>query len=479
MSVLGWCDESGAWWQAGSLKCLPYIEKRGQTDRRVPVGCHCHAKAALQVFESVAAREKYLYKPGNTFVVANGFSSRTPLAFQRPTVEHQHDAVQLGWAADIRFFGTTHHQHILFRGPRKLHQLLGGRVNVALPFAALKTSRQTRMLPAHVASATVDSCNLFEASSFCGPAMRVRGCCCPRRRRNRHLGQRRGRLKFACFRSQRSLPSFGPLIYGLANLRQSFGIMPTMWFSLLLESGTINSGGWSKATISIKRISVSQLGLWQIWMPKRVLIWQHKLGPSLNCKVSSPAMDLATDPFALCASKMKLSVFGICFFTWWRVHRLIGDLLDRADVTKKIHVGSNLPNAAAILPWISAAWKLQRPRDIWGQGQKTRSWKFDTCQLPVVLSLFVFQFVVQLWDLSSIFLCKRFLTLVLSLSEMRLPHFFWLLDLDKQRLWRDTCQNLCFDCFAHILLFESMNCHGRVRTCYQKHGDDGLVSSHL
>ena len=158
---------------------------------------------------------------------------------------------------------------------------------------------------------------------------------CPRRRRNRHLGQRRGRLKFACFRSQRSLPSFGPLIYGLANLRQSFGIMPTMWFSLLLESGTINSGGWSKATSSIKRISVSQLGLWQIWMPKRVLIWQHKLGPSLNCKVSSPAMDLATDPFALCASKMKLSVFGICFFTWWRVHRLIGDLLDRADVTKK------------------------------------------------------------------------------------------------------------------------------------------------
>ena len=133
------------------LNAFRALKKRGQTDRRVPVGCHCHAKAALQVFESVAAREKYLYKPGKTFVVANGFSSRTPLALQRPTVEHQHDAVQLGCAVDIRlfvFFGTTHLQHILFCGPRKLHQLLGGRVNVALPFAALKTSRQTRMLPA-------------------------------------------------------------------------------------------------------------------------------------------------------------------------------------------------------------------------------------------------------------------------------------------------------------------------------------------
>lgn len=105
-------------------------------------------KGCSPVFESVAARKKYLYKPGKTFVVANGFSSRTPLALQRPTVEHQHDAVQLGCAADIRFDGTAHLQHILSRGPRKLHQLLGGRVNVALPFAALKTSRQTRMLPA-------------------------------------------------------------------------------------------------------------------------------------------------------------------------------------------------------------------------------------------------------------------------------------------------------------------------------------------
>ena len=48
------------------------------------------------------------------------------------------------------------------------------------------------------------------------------------------------------------------------------------------------------------------------------------------------------------------------FFTCPAAHRLIRDLLDRADVTTTFHVGSNLRDAAAVLSWISAAWKFQR-----------------------------------------------------------------------------------------------------------------------
>eukprot|EP00435_Cladocopium_sp_Y103_P050340 s1589_g15.t1 len=117
-------------------------------DTRVPVGSHGHAKAAFQVLESVAAQEQYLYKPGKNHVVANGFYCRMPIPLQGSMVEYKDDAVQLGCAVDTRFDGTAHLHHILSRGPRKLHQLLGELVNLGLPFAAFRASMQTRMLPA-------------------------------------------------------------------------------------------------------------------------------------------------------------------------------------------------------------------------------------------------------------------------------------------------------------------------------------------
>lgn len=57
--------------------------------------------------------------------------------------------------------------------PSKIASATGGTCQRCFTFCC----PQDIQANAHVASATVDSCNLFEASSFCGPAMRVRGCC--------------------------------------------------------------------------------------------------------------------------------------------------------------------------------------------------------------------------------------------------------------------------------------------------------------
>ena len=51
----------------------------------------------------------------------------------RLSVEYKGDAVQLGCAVGTCFDGAAHLQHILSRGPRKLHQLLGKLSTVVFP----------------------------------------------------------------------------------------------------------------------------------------------------------------------------------------------------------------------------------------------------------------------------------------------------------------------------------------------------------
>lgn len=82
------------------------------------------------------------------------------------------------------------------------------------------------------------------------------------------------------------------------------------------------------------------------------------------------------------------------FFTGPATHRLIGDPLAKAHVPTICFVGSDLPVAAAVVPWGPSAWKFQPPRDFGGQGQKcaTKIFILISCQLRFFCLRFSFGF---------------------------------------------------------------------------------------
>eukprot|EP00435_Cladocopium_sp_Y103_P071863 s2526_g38.t1 len=204
-------------------------------------------------------------------------------------VEYKDDAVQLGCAVDTRFDGTAHLQHILTRGPRKLHQLLGEFVNLGLPLAAFKASMQTRMLPAAVFGVElVVHVPSFEKKANAMQALWFRtalGCVAvPRVVLMHEFGVRDRLSALAWIRAislrrrasvelryaqedaimtkaeeeptsgsaavapqvssfQQFLPNFGASICYLVNARENFDTMSTLYFNLMSESRRIDNGG--------------------------------------------------------------------------------------------------------------------------------------------------------------------------------------------------------------------------------------------
>ena len=70
-------------------------------DTRVPIFCHGHVVAALQVLDVQASKEQYRYKSDKCKVIAHNFGQRRPIPLQDGLVQYSQSAVQLGCSVDV------------------------------------------------------------------------------------------------------------------------------------------------------------------------------------------------------------------------------------------------------------------------------------------------------------------------------------------------------------------------------------------
>eukprot|EP00435_Cladocopium_sp_Y103_P056982 s223_g19.t1 len=117
-------------------------------DTRVPVCSHGHAAAAIQLLDTVASEEQYMYKAGKCKIVANGFVHRKPISLQGSLVEYSDNAVQLGCCVDSKYDASAHLSLILTKGRQKMAQLQSDMLHLGLPMQALMAAVFSRVQPA-------------------------------------------------------------------------------------------------------------------------------------------------------------------------------------------------------------------------------------------------------------------------------------------------------------------------------------------
>ena len=360
----------------------------------------------------MAASEQYLYKPGKNHVVACGFPQRAPIPLQGSMAEYTDSSVQLGCALDSRFDETAHLELILSRGPWKIIQVLHELMNLGLPFTALRASLLNRVLPAAAFGIElVVHVSGFEKKLNSLQAFWLRkalGCgAIPRIVLMRELGivDRLSALAWTRAISLRRRSKVDP------RYRQEDAIMnlaasePSSWSAAvefqthILQLPPTPSELFSCELLSTQRQAKLRHHV-QLVIQPAVRSWESKQWQQLprnqqhwarysfdawtladldHCEIAIPAaqawaqlklhgffFDGQNVPRAQCSfcNKDVLECTSHLFFDCFGTYKLIGHLLDSADETTRLHVGSNLPDVTSVLKWIDAVWKLQRNRKI-------------------------------------------------------------------------------------------------------------------